>query len=162
MGLFKKKEKQKKEKSKYFGPWMTVTLFLTILLLFSFLWSLFISGPVRIHDERQAERFAEIKKEVKGIKGLEENTFDYITYQGYTDEKLYWFNEKCEIITTRKIGTLDYEQAKKTAKSEYGIKCESISLAFGYDSPCYEIHGSDSVLMLDYDTLARIYERKIN
>ena len=156
----KEKERRKKSKRKYFGSCMTLLLVAVIVAMVSLLWSLFISGPVRIHEEKQADRYKKIREEVPGIKGLEENTFDYITYQGYTEDTLYWFDEKCQIITKRKIGTLDYEQAKRIAKNEYNIKCDSIALTFGYDSPCYEIHGSDSVLMLDYDTLERVYERK--
>lgn len=153
--------KRKKTKSKYFGPWMTILLIGIIVLMITTLWSLFISGPTRIYEEKQADRYAQIRKEVKGIKGLEENKFDYVTYQGYTDDTLYWFNEKCKIITTREIGTLDYEKAKSIAQSQYDLKCDSIALTFGYDSPCYELHGSGRVLMLDYDTFERVYERQV-
>ena len=154
--------KRRKSKSKYYGSWMTVLLSVVIVFMIVVLWSAFISGPSRIYEEKQAERYAKIKNEVQGIKGLEENKFDYITYQGYTDETLYWFNEKCEIITTREIGTLDYDAAKKKAKDEYNMDCKSISLTFGYDSPCYELHSDEKILMLDYDTLEKIYERQID
>lgn len=152
---------KKKKKSKYFGSWMTALLIGIIVLMIALLWSVFISGPARIYEEKRENRYAQIRKEVKGIKGLEENTFDYLTYQGYTEDTLYWFNEKCEIITTREIGTLDYEQAKSVAKNQYNLKTDSISLTFGYDSPCYELHGSNRILMLDYDTLEKVYERQV-
>ena len=152
--------KKKKSNSIYFGSWMTVLLVVVIFLMIAVLWSSFISGPSRIYEEKQEQRYAKIKKEVEDIKGLEENKFDYITYQGYTEDTLYWFNEKCEIITTREIGTLDYDRAKQVAKDQYGMVSESISLTFGYDSPCYELRAKGRVLMLDYDTFDRIYERR--
>lgn len=152
-------QKTTKSKTKY-GPAVTVLLSLVLVLLLAVLWALFISGPARVHDVRQEEIIAKIESIVSGIRGVEENIFDYVTYQGYTDETLYWFDANGDIITSRAIETLDYVRAREIAMEDYGIETDSITLAFGYDSPCYEITGSGKLLLLDYDTFERVYQRE--
>ena len=139
---------------------MTIFLWALAIGLVSVFWALFISGPVRLHDAQLSAVETVIREEVPEIKGLEQNTFAYVTWQGYTEETLYWFDNNGHQLTTRGIETLDYDAAKDTAKKDYDIEAASIRLAFGYDSPVYEIHGSGQMIMLDYDTLTRIYERE--
>ena len=74
---------------------------------------------------------------------------------------LYWYNAKSELITSRDIETLNYKKAKRIAKKNYKIKCESVVLGYGYNNPVYEIRGSNKMILLDYDSFERVYERKI-
>ncbi|EOS61734.1 hypothetical protein C815_00434 [Firmicutes bacterium M10-2] len=152
-------EKSKKIKGRYYGLPTTVALAVVLVLLLAILWALFISGPARIHDEQLANAYEKIEEKVPGIQGLEKNIFDYVTYQGYTEDTLYWFDQKFDEITTRDIATLDYEKARKIAQEQYGMEPETVQLTFGYNSPCYEIIDSKKMLLLDYDTFSRVYER---
>ena len=68
---------------------------------------------------------------------------------------------KSELITSRDIETLNYKKAKRIAKKNYKIKCESVVLGYGYNNPVYEIRGSNKLILLDYDSFERVYERKI-
>lgn len=141
---------------------MTLGLILVLVLIICFVWSLFISGPVRVNEQNEATIIAKIEKKNKDIQGITKHTFDYVTYQGYDDNNLYWYDAKGNLIIKKKIKTLDYDKAKKVAKKDYGIKCDTIELGYGYDNPVYEIHGSKKMILLDYDTLARVYERQDN
>mgnify|MGYP004445488003 FL=1 len=152
---------EKKRESKTYGWPLTAGLIFSFLLIFWVLWSLFIAGPSRIHEQVEAERVETIKAEVPDIEGLKQNTFEYITYQGYTKDTLYWFDVTGKIITTREMKTLDYNKAKETAKSKYGIDTSVIELAFGYNTPVYKIEGSGKMLLLDYDTMSKVYERSL-
>ncbi|MBQ0064702.1 MAG: hypothetical protein KBT48_02985 [Firmicutes bacterium] len=140
---------------------LNLTLVLTIVLVASVLvfWALFISGPNRVQEAKLRQAEAMIKEKVESIEGIQENNFRYTTYQGYTDSKLYWFDSNCDVIVTKDIGRLDYETAKRVSEETYGIACESIELAYGYNNPVYEIHGANKYLLLDFDTFERIYER---
>lgn len=140
---------------------MTLGLCLAFVVVFWLLWCLFVAGPSRVHDQVEQERIDAIKSEVPNIQGLNQNNFEYITYQGYTDDTLYWFDMTGQIITTREMQTLDYNKARETAKSTYGIDADVIELAFGYTTPVYELQGSGKLLMLDYDTLEKVYERSL-
>lgn len=138
---------------------MTWMLAISLFLLIAVLWALFISGPARLHEVQLEESYAKIKEQVPDIQGLEENIFDYVTYSGYTNDTIYWFNQKCEPIATRDLATLDYTKAKQVALDEYDIETQTINLTFGYSAPCYEIQGEKAFLLLDYDTFERVYER---
>ena len=150
-----------KEKPKY-GAGMTAFLLFVLVLISVLLWSAFVSGPVRLHEEQQARVEAKIRKAVPGIEGLTEHVFDYVTWNGYTSDKLYWFDEQGKQITTRDIATLDYDAARQTALEQYGVETDTIQLTFGYNRPCYEIEGSGTVLLLDYDSRTRVYERPVD
>lgn len=139
----------------------TVLLWIIFIFIIMVLWSLFISGPSRLYEVTLEQRLSTIESENTGITGLTVHRFDYTTYQGYTETMLYWFDENCEVITTRDIGTLDYDKAKETALNDYGIECETIVLGYGYDNPVYEIQGNDMMILLDYDTLERVYQREV-
>ena len=125
------------------------------------IWSEFISGPNRVKEQIYTQRVEKIVKQNKHIKGISEHVFDYTTYQGYDDTTLYWYNAKSELITSRDIETLNYKKAKRIAKKNYKIKCESVVLGYGYNNPVYEIRGSNKLILLDYDSFERVYERKI-
>lgn len=148
------------KKHRRYGKRFTILLAVLLVFLSLILWSLFISGPNRIYEEKKQETIAKIEKKVEDIKGLTSHQFDYLTYQGYTEDTLYWFDAKGDPITTRDIGTLDYEKARKTAADTYEIEVDSVQLGYGYDNPVYEVRGSDKLLLLDYDTLTRVYERE--
>lgn len=91
---------------------------------------------------------------------MSEHVFDYITYQGYDDTTLYWYNAKSELITSRDIETLNYKR-QTHCENNYNIKCDSIALGYGYNNPVYEIRGSNKLILLDYDSFERVYERGI-
>lgn len=146
-------------KNRVYGQKVTILLSVILVLIIMILWSLFISGPSRVHEVTLQNAFDKITEENKGITGLTVHQFDYTTYQGYTTSTLYWFDENCDIITTREIATLNYEAAKEKALNEYGIECKTIELGYGYDNPVYEICSKDQMILLDYDTLERVYER---
>lgn len=143
-----------------YGKRVTILLSLSFLLLFVILWSLFISGPNRIYEQEIAQAESKIKTEVEDIKGLTMHQFAYRTFQGYTESTLYWFDEAGDEIITKKIETLDYEKARTVATQDYGLEVESVQLGYGYDNPVYEIKGSDKLLLLDYDSFVRVYERE--
>ena len=155
------KDNRNKNHRKYHGPGTTLSLAAVLVLLVGILWSLFISGPARIHDEELADAYARIEEEVPGIQGVEQNIFDYITYQGYTEDTLYWFDQKLDVITPRDSSTLDYDKVREIAQKDYGIEPDTVQLTFGYNSPCYEVIGSKRMLLLDYDTFSRVYERQV-
>lgn len=146
-------------KKRYYGKRMTFGLVCVLILIVLLLWAEFVSGPSRVHEAVLASRIANIQKQNENIKGISEHIFDYVTYQGYDSENLYWYNAKSELITSRDISTLNYAKAKRIAKKQFGIKCDSIQLGYGYNNPVYEIRGSNKVLLLDYDSFICVYER---
>ena len=154
MGLKRKRKKQH-------GTITTMALVIILVLVLILIWSEFISGPNRVKEQIYAQRVEKIEKQNKHIKGISEHVFDYTTYQGYDDTTLYWYNAKSNLITTRDIDTLNYKKAKRIAKKRYKIKCDSIVLGYGYNNPVYEIRGSNKLILLDYDSFERVYEREI-
>ncbi len=138
---------------------LTLLLFVVFVLMVGTTWSLFISGPSRVYEETIQSKIKTIKKNNGDIKGLTRHVFDYVTYQGYTVDTLYWFDNNCDIVTTREMSDLDYDRAKEVAKEKYGIDCESIVLGYGYNNPVYEIRGKDRLILIDFDTFIRVYER---
>lgn len=156
--LLKRKnaQKKKKESVRLAAHGGFARLF---ILVFSVMWALLISGPSRLHEEKQAQTIRVIEENVQGIQGIEENIFEYVTYQGYTTDTLYWFDQTGQVITERSMDTLDYNKARQMALDTYQMEAESVELAFGYTSPVYEIKSRDRLLMLDYDTFEKVYER---
>ncbi|MGM9913511.1 hypothetical protein [Floccifex sp.] len=150
-----------KKNSRISSKGLTILLAVVLFLLIALNWSLFISGPSRIHEEKEAQTITKIEKRVEGIQGLRCHVFDYVTYNGYLNDTLYWFDENGDTITKREIINLDYDKAKEIAKEEYGINCDSIELAYGYNNPCYEIRGDNRLILIDFDTFVRVYEREI-
>lgn len=155
-----KKQKQSDKSSPYYSIWVTLGLALLLVLLLTSIWALFVSGPARIHDQKLAEAEARITEQVPGIEGITQTTFEYITYEGYTPDTLYWFDVTGEMITSREMATLNYNKARETASTFYGVEPQTVQLVYGYTAPAYEIVGEDHYLLLDYDTLALIYERR--
>lgn len=151
----------KRRHKKQHGTKTTLGLVIILVLILLVIWSEFISGPNRVKEQIYTQRVEKIEKQNKNIQGLSEHVFDYTTYQGYDDTTLYWYNAKSELITSRDIETLNYKKAKRIAKKNYDIKCESIVLGYGYNNPVYEIRGSNKLILLDYDSFERVYERKI-
>lgn len=150
-----------KLKLKLTSGMLTILLAAVLVLMVATTWSLFISGPSRIYEETQNAKMSLIKKNTEGIKGITRHVFDYVTYQGYTVDTLYWYNDNCEVITTREMSDLDYDRAKEIAKEDYGIDCESIVLGYGYNNPVYEIRGKNKMILIDFDTFVRVYERAL-
>lgn len=157
-----KKEKPKKpKKHRHLASWMvTLLLWIAVFVLAGSLWALFISGPSRIYEQQQSQVLQTIRDNVPDVQGLQRTVFDYVTWQGYTPDTLYWFDGNGDIITTRDMETLDYEKARAKALEEYGIEADTIQTAYGYTAPVYEIRGSGRLLLLDYDSLEWIYERE--
>lgn len=153
--------KLRRRHKKQHGTKTTFGLVIILVLILLVIWSEFISGPNRVKEQIYTQRVEKIEKQNKHIKGISEHVFDYTTYQGYDDTTLYWYNAKSELITSRDIETLNYKKAKRIAKKNYKIKCESIVLGYGYNNPVYEIRGSNKLILLDYDSFERVYERKI-
>lgn len=148
-------------KQRRYGKRFTVLLWIVLILVVLLWWSLFISGPSRVYEVKQEKAISTIEKENSGITGLTVHRFDYTTYQGYTDSTLYWFDENGDTITTRAIETLDYDKAKEVAKETYGITCQTITLGYGYNNPVYEIRGKKRMILIDYDTFERVYQREV-
>ena len=71
---------------------LTFILCIVLFLIISLNWSLFISGPSRIQEEKNEKILSKIEKRVEGIKGLTCQIFDYVTFNGYTKDTLYWFD----------------------------------------------------------------------
>ena len=140
---------------------LTILLFVICILMIGTLWSLFISGPSRVYEESYNTKIKLIESNTEGIKGLTRHVFDYVTYQGYTTDTLYWFDDNGDIITTREMSDLDYDKAKEVALDEYEIDCQSIVLGYGYNNPVYEIRGKDKLILIDFDTFVRVYEREL-
>ncbi|HIW18169.1 MAG TPA: hypothetical protein H9886_03435 [Candidatus Faecalicoccus intestinipullorum] len=149
------------KKNRKYGARFTALLGILFIVLFSVLWALFISGPNRIQEENQERMIAQIEKNNPDIQGLTIHQFDYLTAQGYTETTLYWFDATGNEITTRDISTLDYQKARDIASEDYGIEAESVELGYGYDNPVYVIQGADRMLLLDYDSFVRVYEREV-
>lgn len=156
-----KTDANKQAKREYSG-WLTLALLLVLLLMIVSLWALFISGPARIHDERMARVQETIHREVPGVEGLNKTEFDYVTWQGYTDDTLYWFDATGSIITTRELSSLNYNEARKKAEDSYGMQADTVFLAYGYSGPVYQLENENRILMLDYDTLEWVYERNVD
>ena len=100
MGLKHKRKRQH-------GTTTTMALVIILVLVLLLIWSEFISGPNRVKEQIYTQRIEKIIKQNKNIQGLSEHVFDYITYQGYDDTTLYWYNAKSELITSRDIETLN-------------------------------------------------------
>lgn len=137
---------------------LTIGLVIVLILLMMSLWSLFISGPVRIHEQQDASMLAKIEDKVKGIQGITSHQFAYLTFNGYTKSKLVWFDAKGKVITERKIETLDYDKVEKWVKKKYGFKPETIGLGYGYDNPAYVIQQNKTLILIDYDTFVLVYK----
>ncbi len=150
------------KKTEKFGWPLTLGLFALLGLIIVCLWALFISGPARIHDRQKAEVIATMEEIVPGVEGLSENKFDYVTWQGYTSDTLYWFDMTGQIITSRPMTTLDYDKAEEKARTKYDLEAETVTLAYGYSGPVYQLESDERILMLDYDTLDWVYERNLN
>lgn len=144
------------------GWWLTAVLAFVLVAMICTLWALFISGPARIHEERIAQVERTITEAVPDIQGLQQTEFDYVTWQGYTSDQLYWFDATGSLITTRELSSLDYNGARQKAIDSYGMEPDTVSLAYGYSGPVYQLESSDRLLMLDYDTLDWVYERNVN
>lgn len=140
----------------------TAVLWIVLIGSILILWSLFVSGPSRVHEASQEEAIQVIEKKHPKIQGITTHLFDYKTYQGYTNNRLYWFDVNGKQITSRKMETLDYKQARKVARQNYGIKAKSIVLGYGYNNPCYVIQSDVSLILIDYDTFERVYQRGVN
>lgn len=141
---------------------LTALLAGVFILLFCTLWALFISGPVRVHEAEQEKVVAAMKEEVPGLEGLDQFSFAYLTWQGYTQDTLYWFDAEGQIITTRPMDSLNYNGAREKAAADYGMEADTVTLCWGYSGPVYELQNNDRILMLDYDTLEWVYERNTN
>lgn len=152
----------KSKEPKAYGWWLTLTLFVVLVSMICCLWALFISGPARIHEERITKVMDTIHEAVPDIQGLQQNEFDYVTWQGYTSEQLYWFDVAGAVITTRELSTLNYNAARQKAIDVYSMEPETVSLAYGYSAPVYQLESSSRLLMLDYDTLEWVYERNVS
>lgn len=150
---------RKKLRFKMTSGMLTALLSVTLVVMIGSMWSLYISGPSRVYEESIDAKMKKIKKSHEGIKGITRHVFDYVTFQGYTTDTLYWFDDNCDVVTTREISDLDYDQAKEIAKEKYGVDCESIVLGYGYNNPVYEIRGKDRLILIDFDTFVRVYER---
>lgn len=156
-----KKKKTPKRRKKEWGWWMTLLLAVVLLGLVASLWALFISGPAKVQEEKVAQVKARIEEQVPSVEGLMEHAFDFVTWQGYTADTLYWFDATGQIITQREMGTLNYDGARQKALSEYGMEANTIELAYGYSGPVYQLTSDKMLLMLDYDTLDWVYERNV-
>lgn len=149
------------KRNRRYGKRFTFLLGALFLFLFVVLWSLLISGPNRVKEEQEALAIDTIEEAVPDIEGLIPHQFDYLTYQGYTETTLYWFDATGAEITTRDIQTLDYDAARNKATEDYGIEeIDTVQLGYGYNNPVYSIQGSGKLLLLDYDSLERVYERE--
>lgn len=155
-----RRRRRRRRNLQYNAAFTALLVFIMVLIITVF-WSLFVSGPSRVYEKKQERIVAGIMDENARIKGLTRHEFAYVTYQGYTEDTLYWFNEKSDLITTRSIESLNYEGAKQAALDRYKIECDTITLGYGYNSPVYEIRGSGKLLLLDYDTFTRVYERAV-
>lgn len=156
------KKKPVRRRKKTFGWPLTLLMWAVLLAMMACLWALFISGPSRIYDEQTAQVEQVIRSQVENIEGLSRNSFEYVTWQGYTDQTLYWFDKTGGEITTRELSTLDYEGARQKAAQQYGMEADTVSLAYGYSGPVYQLESDSMILMLDYDTLDWVYERNVN
>ncbi len=153
--------KQKSAKNKKYGKGVTVLLILNLFVIFALAWAVFISGPARLHEAKQKEVEQAIESQVSGISDLSETIFEYETWQGHDASTLYWFDQTGALITTRELSTLDYNRAREKFVSLYGVDCDTVELGFGYSSPVYRLSRDDVLLLLDYDTLEKVYERGV-
>ncbi len=152
--------KNQTSKDTYGWPF-TLVLWLVLVFGICCIWALFISGPVRLHEAQLTQVKETIETQVPSIQGLQQTAFDYVTWQGYTTELLYWFDATGSLITTRELSTLDYNEARETAKENYGMEARIVFLAYGYSGPVYQLETETRLLMLDYDTLDWVYERSL-
>ena len=64
-----------KKNSRISSKGLTILLAVVLFLLIALNWSLFISGPSRIHEEKEAQTITKIEKRVEGIQGLRCHVF---------------------------------------------------------------------------------------
>lgn len=155
------KKKDKEEPAKQYWGWgVTLGLFATLILIIAVLWALFISGPARIEDATNKAVQERITQQVADVQGLRQTKFDYVTWQGYNESTLYWFDATGTLITQRDLSTLNYQQAREKALADYNLDATTVEVAYGYSAPVYRLENKERILMLDYDTLEWVYERK--
>lgn len=155
------KKTNKKEQSKHYWGWgVTLGLFVTLISMIVLLWALFISGPARIEDANNKHVQEKITQQVADIQGLRQTKFDYVTWQGYNESTFYWFDATGTLITQRDLSTLNYQQARAKALADYNLDAKTVEVAYGYSAPVYRLEDDERILMLDYDTLEWVYERK--
>ncbi|MDO4663331.1 MAG: hypothetical protein Q4A59_00445 [Erysipelotrichaceae bacterium] len=155
------KKKTKDESTKRYWGWgVTLGLFAALILIIVLLWALFISGPARIEDATNKTVRERISEQVEDIQGLRQTKFDYVTWQGYNESTLYWFDATGTKITERDLSTLNYQQAREKALADYNLDATTVEVAYGYSAPVYRLENKERILMLDYDTLEWVYERK--
>ena len=111
-------------------------LFLTIELLFILIliiWieiCLFISGPNLRYEDKIATQIMTIRANHQNIQEINRHVFSYVIYSGHDEEQYYWFNERGEVLTTRKMDEVDITKADYEAKNTY--KLADYELKIGY------------------------------
>lgn len=153
--------KKKPSKNHEYGWSLTLGLWFILILVVCCLWALFISGPARLHEAQLAQVKETIQSQVPAIQGLQQTAFEYVTWQGYTNELIYWFDATGNLITTKELSTLDYNEARERAREDYGMEARVVFVAYGYSGPVYQLENNVRLLMLDYDTLDWVYERSL-
>lgn len=150
---------KKRKKKKTYGWWLTALMLAVLVSMMSVIWALFISGPANIHNMKIEQAESVMEENVPDVENLSRHLFDYVTWTGNTSDTLYWFDASGAVITSRDMSSLNYTQARETARSDYGMEADTIELAYGYSGPVYQLENSQKILMLDYDSLAWVYER---
>lgn len=147
------------KKNEPYGVLVTAGLIVLLVGMLVCLWALFISGPARLHDESQQKTIEAIHQTVPDITDLSEHKFEYVTWQGRTDDTLYWFDALGGMVTSRPLGELDYQAARQKAADLYSMEADVVFLAYGYSAPVYQLENDGQILMLDFDSLEWVYER---
>lgn len=139
---------------------VTLGLLLVLFLVVLVEIIIFISGPNLRYEDKVASQEAVIKETYKDVKDLQRHVFTYIMYIGEDDQKVYWFNENGEVLTSHAKTELQMEEAARIAKETYGMEHASIQLGYGYDNPVYILDGEKAEVYLDFATLKEVWNRQ--
>lgn len=141
------------------------SIFLTMELLFVLMlviWieiCLFISGPNLRYVDKIETQIQMIRANHQDIQDIHRHVFSYVIYSGHDEEQYYWFNERGEVLTTRKMDEVDISKAEHEAKNTYKLTDYELKIGYGYDNPVYIIENKDFEIYLDMDTMKRVFYR---
>lgn len=137
----------------------TIELLVILILVLWIEICLFISGPNLRYESKVNSQIQTIKSNYQNIEDLDRHVFSYIIYIGHDKDQYHWFNERGEILTSRKLEEIDLNKAKEQAEKTYQLTDYELKIGYGYDNPVYIIENKDFEIYLDIDTMKRVFYR---
>lgn len=132
-------------------------LLLLLLAVILFEIAIFISGPMRKQESKEAAITDVIRERYKYINTFERHSFRYVVYVGEAANSYYFFDANGDLLMHKTKRELRFEEVKAIPQQDYQIADAKITLGYGYENAVYVIHGKGSQeIYLDLDTLEEV------